>query len=414
MPVAGEPIAVIGLACRFPGAPSLEAFWDLLLEGKSGVSLVPPERWDAASLPVRHGGFLTEVDRFDAEFFGIPPGEAASMDPQQRLLLQVAYHALEHAAIPASKLSGSRTGVFVGVCNNDYARLLGSADAIEMYTSTRNALSVVAGRVSYVWGLQGPSLAVDTSCSSSLVAVHLACQSLRQGECDLALAGGVNLTLALESTLALARLQFLSPSGRCQVFAAGADGFVRGEGCGVVVLKRLNDAIRDGDRVETLIRGSAVNHDGRSGGLTTPNGPAQEKVLHRTLEAADVEPASVQYVEAHGTGTVLGDPIELRALGAVMGRGHTADRPLWVGSVKTNFGHREAAAGIAGLHQGGARGTARRDPAAAALRGAESTYSLVRPAAARFSGGHDLARQRGASSRHQFVRVQRNQRPRRD
>ena len=300
----------------------------------------------------RWGGFVDGIDRFDPQFFGIAPREAAGMDPQQRLLLEVCWEALEHAGEPPDRLHGSNSGVFVGISTNEYVQIhlrRSDAAALDAHAGTGGAVSVAAGRLSYVLGLHGPAMAVDTACSSSLVAVHLACQSLRHRECDLALAGGVNLILAPEGNVILSRARMLSPDGRCKTFDAGADGYVRGEGCGVVVLKRLSDAVAAGDRVLAVIRGTAVNQDGRSGGLTVPNGPAQEALMQHALAAAGVEPADVDYVEAHGTGTSLGDPIEARALGNVFSAGRGPHRPLLIGSVKTNIGHLESAAGIAGL-----------------------------------------------------------------
>ncbi|MBI4616903.1 MAG: SDR family NAD(P)-dependent oxidoreductase, partial [Planctomycetes bacterium] len=355
-----DPIAVVGLGCRFPGGASdPESFWRLLAEGRDAITEVPPDRWDAGAyydpqggpgkMVTRWGGFLSGVDRFDPHFFGIAPKEAASMDPQHRLLLEVAWEALEHAGQPPDRLAGSATGVFVGACWNDYASLFSDLSRIDAYMPTGNALSIAAGRLSYVLGFSGPAIAVDTSCSSSLVAVHLACQSLHSGECRMALAGGVNLILFPTLTVALSALRMMSPDGRCKAFDARANGFVRGEGCGVVVLKRLSNALADGDRVLALVLGTAVNQDGRSSGLTAPNGPAQEAVIRRALEVAGALPAEVGYVEAHGTGTELGDPIEARALGAVLGAGRDREARLLVGSVKTNLGHLEAAAGVAGF-----------------------------------------------------------------
>jgi len=364
-----EPIAVIGMSCRFPGgANDPDSFWQLLHEGRDVISEVPPSRWDVNALYdpnpdapgkmcSRYGGFLegVDVDAFDAQFFRIAPREAMSMDPQQRLLLEVSWEALERAGQPQEVLTGSPTGVFVGIGMNDYSQLqLRSGDLarIDAYTGAGNFLCFAAGRISYLLGLQGPCLALDTACSSSLVAVHLACQSLRSGECRMAIAGGVQLMLSPEATIAISRTRALAPDGRCKTFDSRADGFVRGEGCGVVVLKPLSDAITAGDDVLAVIRGSAVNHDGPSAGLTVPNGPAQEAVIRQALAAARVEPSQVGYIEAHGTGTSLGDPIEMRALGAVLGAGRgakAAGRRFGVGSVKTNFGHLEAAAGMASL-----------------------------------------------------------------
>ena len=324
-------IAVVGMSCRFPGAGDSEAFWRLLERGGDAIAEVPPERWDVEAcydarpatptkMNTRWGGFLQGVDLFDPAAFGISPREAQLMDPQQRLLLEVTWEALEDAGLAADKLSGSRTGVFVGISNSDYARLLyrDSSD-ITAYSATGTCLSIAANRVSYVFDFRGPSLVVDTACSSSLVAVHLACASLRSGEADLAIAGGVNLILTPEGTIAFSQARMMAPDGRCKTFDDQADGYVRGEGCGLVVLKRLPDALRDGDRVLAVIRGSAVNQDGRSAGLTAPNGPAQVAVIRKALASAGVSANEVGYVEAHGTGTPLGDPIELRALGAVFG-----------------------------------------------------------------------------------------------
>ncbi len=359
----GEPIAVVGLGCRFPGAPGPDHFWRLLAAGDDAVGEVPRDRWDVdafydpdpdapGKMYNRWGGFVPDVDRFDAAFFGIAPREAVTLDPQQRLLLEVAWEALEYAGIAPDRLAASSTGVFVGISGSDYGQLLtmsGGPARIDTYYGTGNALSAAAGRLSYVLGLRGPSLAVDTACSSSLVAVHLACQSLLRGECDAALAGGVSLILSPVATVNLCRARMLARDARCKTFDAAADGYVRGEGCGVVVLKRLSDAVRDGDNVLALVRGSAVNQDGRSSGLTAPNGPAQEAVIRAALVAGGIDPTRVSYVEAHGTGTPLGDPIEIQALAAVLGAGRGADRAVAIGSVKTNIGHLEAAAGIAGL-----------------------------------------------------------------
>ncbi|TSC24499.1 type I polyketide synthase [Corallococcus sp. Z5C101001] len=356
-----EPIAIVGMGCRFPGgADTPESFWRLLRDGVDAITEVPPARWpvDAyydpnpetpAAMYTRHGAFIGGVDQFDAPFFGIAPREAAMMDPQQRLLLEVAWEALERGGISPASLSGSRTGVFVGLMNVDYLRLTNRPELVDLYSATGSYPSVAAGRLSYVLGLRGPSLVVDTACSSSLVAVHLACQSLRARECQLALAGGVNLILSPLPYLLECRARMLSPDGRCKTFDASADGFSRGEGCGVIVLKRLSDALADGSPILALIRGSAVNQDGRSSGLTVPMGPAQEEVIRDALANAGVSAADVSLVEAHGTGTPLGDPIELGALGATYGQDRPADQPLLVGSVKTNMGHLESAAGIAGL-----------------------------------------------------------------
>ncbi|WKG11792.1 beta-ketoacyl synthase N-terminal-like domain-containing protein [Nocardia sp. PE-7] len=361
----GEPIAVVGIGCRLPGGvDGPEGLWDLLLGGRSGVDLVPSDRWDVEALfdadpdapgrtYSRHGGFLSDVRGFDAGLFGVSAHEATSMDPQHRLVLETAWEAIEHAGIAPDALRGSATGVFIGMAGGgDYERLGASVrgiEAIDAYVATGNASNFGANRLSYLLGLQGPSLVVDTACSSSLVSVHLAAQSLRSRECDTALAGGVNLLLSPEVTVALSKGRMLSATGQCRTFDAGADGYVRGEGAGVVVLRRLSDAVAAGDRIMCVIRGSAVNQDGRSSGLTAPSMVAQQLVVQKALAAAGVAPAEVGYVEAHGTGTPLGDPIEVRALGAVLGAGREPERPVRLGSVKTNIGHLEAAAGIAGF-----------------------------------------------------------------
>ncbi len=360
-PAIAEPIAIIGIGCRFPGADNAHAFWQLLRDGVDTIREVPAERFNVndyfASDPAapgkmvtRWGGFIAQVDRFDAPFFGISPREASRMDPQQRLLLEVAAEALEDAGQPRERLAGSATGVFIGISNNDYGRLqLGDFKRIDAYAGTGNALSIAANRISYVFDLRGPSLAIDTACSSSLVAVHQACDSLRRGESALALAGGVNLILSPAITINFSKAGAMAPDGRCKSFDARADGYVRGEGAGVVVLKPLGRALADGAPIYAVIRGSAVNQDGRSNGLMAPNPRAQEAVLREAYRRAGVSPGDVQYVEAHGTGTLLGDPIEANALGAVLGIDRDPGRPCALGSVKTNIGHLEAAAGIAGL-----------------------------------------------------------------
>jgi acyl transferase domain-containing protein len=296
-----EPIAVVGMACRLPGAQNPDGYWALLREGREAIREVPADRWDidawydpdpdvAAHMACRAGGFLDRVDGFDAAFFGISPREALTMDPQQRLLLEVSWEALEHAGISPALLAGSASGVFIGVCNSDhYLRVIErGAAAIDAYLASGNAPSVVAGRVAYVLGLHGPALAIDTACSSSLIAIHAACQSLRSGQTRLALAGGVNIMCSPQTTIALSRAHMLAPDGRCKTFDAAADGFARGEGCGVLVLKRLADAEADGDRILAIVRGIASNQDGRSGGLTVPNGPAQEAVIRAALADAEL------------------------------------------------------------------------------------------------------------------------------
>ncbi|MDF5733358.1 MAG: type I polyketide synthase, partial [Rhizonema sp. PD38] len=359
-----EPIAIIGMGCRFPGkVKNPQAYWDLLCNGVDAITEIPSERWDInryyhpnpdapGKMYVRSGGFIDQVDEFDPEFFGISPREAEAMDPQQRLLLEVAWEALENAGLAPESLKGSSTGVFVGIGSDDYSRLSvnsGDLNRIDAYSSLGNARSIAVGRLAYVLGLQGPTMQLDTSCSSSLLGIHLACRSLRAGESNLALAGGVNLMLSPVMSVSFCKLKALAPDGRCKTFDATADGYSRGEGCGIVVLKRLSEAIADGDHILALIRGSAVNHDGKSNGLTAPNGLAQERLIRQALSDARVEPTQIQYVEAHGTGTSLGDPIEVLALGKVLGQGRSASETLAVGSVKTNFGHLEAAAGVASL-----------------------------------------------------------------
>jgi phthiocerol/phenolphthiocerol synthesis type-I polyketide synthase D len=357
-----ESIAVIGLGCRFPGdIVGPEALWQFLCEGRSAVGEVPLDRWApfgsgsaeaeaALSGTTRWGSFLTEIDAFDADFFEISPREAVRMDPQQRLLLEVAWEALEHAGLPADSLRRTQTGVFVGACLAEYgAMATADLSQVDAWSGTGGALSVIANRVSYFFDLRGPSVTVDTACSSSLVAVHLACQSLRAGDSNLTLVAGVNLMLSPVVTRSFDQAEAMSPTGQCHAFDAAADGFVRGEGCGVAVLKRLSDALRDGDRVLAVVRGSAVNQDGRSNGLMAPNPAAQMAVLRAALSNAGVAPQEVDYVEAHGTGTLLGDPIEARALGTVLGRARPQSVPLLIGAVKSNLGHLEAAAGIAGF-----------------------------------------------------------------
>lgn len=361
---AREPIAVIGLGCRVPGnAHDSDSFWRIMRDGIDAISTLPADRFDIDDLydpdteapgriSTREGGFIGTVDGFDPGFFGIAPREAQGMDPQQRLLLEVSWEALEHAGQAPDRLEHSSTGVYVGACGSDYTYLqLETRDRslLDAHFTSGMAHSVFSGRISYLLGLQGPSLTIDTACSSSLVAVHLACQALRAGECRMALAGGVNLILGPDIFIALSHSRMLAPDGRCKTFDAAADGFARGEGCGVVVLKRLSDARADGDRILAVIRGSAVNQDGPSSGLTAPNGPAQEAVIREALKRANIAPREVGFVEAHGTGTQLGDPLEVHALGAVFGPDRNTSPPLWIGSAKTNLGHLEAAAGITGL-----------------------------------------------------------------
>jgi amino acid adenylation domain-containing protein len=358
----GSEIAIIGMGCRFPGeVQTPEVYWRLLEEGRDAIRPLPEGRWDLEALAaagisiesmpqILAGGFLAEVRDFDAAFFGISPREALAMDPQQRLLLEVSHEALEDADLAPFRLRGSDTGIFVGISSADYAQRLSMVERLRIggYLGTGNAQSTAAGRLSFLYGFQGPCMAVDTACSSSLVAVHLACRSLRSGECGLALAGGVNLMLSPETSIFLARAGALAPDSRCKTFDEAADGYVRSEGCGMVVLKRLADAKTDGDRIWAVIRGSAINHDGRTSGFTVPNGRAQQTVIRQAMADAGVTPDQLSFLETHGTGTQLGDPIEVHALGELFGatpRSH----PLFLGAVKSNIGHLEAAAGIAGL-----------------------------------------------------------------
>ncbi|MFF3518736.1 beta-ketoacyl synthase N-terminal-like domain-containing protein, partial [Streptomyces sp. NPDC002573] len=354
-----EEIAIVGMSCRFPSANGTAEFWRLLREGTDAITEVPPDRWDmsglydpdpaaAGKLYTRYGGFVDGVDRFDPLFFGISPKEAARLDPQHRMLLEVSWEALEDAGHAPRTLRGSRTGVYVGIAENDYARLVEEAAGtrLEHYDATGTGFCFASGRLSHVLGLQGPNMAMDTGCSSSLVALHQAVSALRLGECDLALAGGVHLRLSPTTSLSLARTGALAPDGRCKTFDARADGFGRSEGCGIVVLKRLSDARRDGDTVLAVVRGSAVNHDGPASGFTVPNQSAQISLIRDALANADVAPDEVSFVETHGTGTALGDPIEVGALAAVFGR---SPHPVLLGAVKSNIGHTEGAAGIAGV-----------------------------------------------------------------
>src|SRR6202048_2445736 len=355
--------AIVGYAVRVPGAADADEFWDVLRQGRDAVSEVPRERWDveeffdpdpeaSGKIVTRRAGFIDDVTGFDAQFFGVSAREVRLMDPQHRLLLETAWRAVEHSGTAPTALANTNTGVFMGLSTHDYLGMVSdelSYAEIEAYVAIGTAAAAGAGRISYRLGLQGPAVTVDTACSSSLVAIHQACQALRLGECDTALAGGANALLSPATMITFSQARMLAPDGRCKTFDAAADGYVRGEGCGVIVIKRLEDAIRDGDRIRAVIRGSAINQDGASGGLTVPNGVAQQRVIADALKRADLEPSEGGYLEAHGTGTSLGDPIEAQAAGAVLGAGRDPSRPLLIGSAKTNIGHLEAAAGIAGV-----------------------------------------------------------------
>ncbi len=369
IPVAGtgavgttdDPIAVIGMGCRFPGEADTPAqFWENLTNGVCSITEVPGHRWNMdnytgsgpesrGKISSKYGGFIKGIDQFDASFFKISPIEARGMDPQQRLLLEVTWEALENSGLNIPGLEGSRTGVFVGMCSTDYLRLCRESGSQESYAISGSMLATASGRISYIFGFQGPNFSIDTACSSSLVAVHQAVRALRNGECNMALAGGVNILLAPENSVGLSAFNVMAEDGKCKTFDASADGYGRAEGCGMVVLKRLSDAQRDNDPILALVAGSAVNHDGKSSGLTVPSAVAQEQLIGDALRDAGVEPAAVDYIEAHGTGTKLGDPQEVHALSNAFAEKTETDEKLLIGSVKTNIGHLESAAGVAGL-----------------------------------------------------------------
>jgi acyl transferase domain-containing protein/acyl carrier protein len=363
-PQRRDGIAIVGIGCRFPGDTNSPAeLWALLRDSVDAITEVPADRWRVGSFYhpdpsrpgktySRWGGFIKHIEEFDAQFFGISPREAARADPQQRLLLEVAYEALEDAGFPPEKIAGSNAGVFVGISSCEYSTMqISQSDrsTIDAYTNIGSALSIAANRISYFFDLHGPSIAVDTACSSSLVAIHEACQRIWSGECDLALAGGVNSLLRPESTIGFSKASMLAHDGRCKSFAAGADGYSRAEGCGVIVLKSLSKAKADGDSIYAVIRGTAVNQDGRTPGISVPNGAAQEAILRTVLRQSGIAAKNVQYVEAHGTGTTVGDPIEATAIGSVLGRGRAAGSPCLIGSIKSNIGHLEAGSGVAGI-----------------------------------------------------------------
>ncbi len=359
--VSLESVAIVGIGCRYPGgADTPDAFWQMIREGVDSVTEVPRSRWDVNPIydpdphapnktNTRWGGFLDQIDQFDPQFFGMAPREVATMDPQQRLLLEVTWEALEDAGQVPEALRGSRTGVFIGIGTHDYSIMLWQQPVNDPYATTGTGNCIAANRISYLFDFKGPSLAVDTACSSSLVAIHLACQSLWTGESEMAIAGGVNVLLLPTVTAGFSKGGFMSGDGRCKSFDASADGYVRSEGAGVVVLKPLSKALADGDPVYAVIRGSAVNQDGFSQGMAAPNPEAQTAVLREAYRLAQVDPATVNYIEAHGTGTKLGDPIEAQALGAVLSAGRGLEQACPIGSVKTNFGHTETAAGVAGV-----------------------------------------------------------------
>ena len=365
MSETGQPVAIVGMACRFPGAPDIPSFWRLLEAGENAVTEADPGSGDGrfgrifADVEVqnescRFGAFITDIDQFDESFFRISPVEAELLDPQQRMMLETSWQALEDAGIDPDRLKGSRTGVYAGISNDEYRMLVVERDkpadaASCLYALSGTNLNGAAGRVAFVLGLMGPVKAVDAACASSLVSVHDAVADLQQGKADLAIAGGVQALLNGRIYELRADAMMLSPEGQCKTFDASADGYVRGEGCGIVILKRLSDAEADGDRIWGVIRGSAVNHGGASSGLTVPHTPALIQVIEQALAQAGIPASEVDYLEAHGTGTSVGDPIEIDAVAAVYSEGREADHPLLTGSVKTNIGHLESAAGVAGL-----------------------------------------------------------------
>lgn len=365
LPIDREPLAIVGIGCRFPGgADSAQAFWRLLCDEVDATGDVPASRWDAAryhdpnpakmgKVVTRRGGFLSEIDQFDPQFFGISPREAHSLDPQQRLLLEATWEAFEDGGIPADRLAGTDVGVFIGGFTLDYQLLQNQGRSsryrFKAHSATGMMMTMLANRISHAFDFRGPSMTIDTACSSSLVAVHLAAQSIWNGECAVALAGGVNIMGGPNTAIAESRSGFLSPEGRSKAFSDSADGYARGEGGAVVIIKSLAQALTDGDDVYAQILGTAVSQDGHTDGITVPREEAQEAAIRTALRRAGVTPTQVGYVEAHGTGTPVGDPIEMRALAHALTSDRSATQPLLIGSVKTNIGHLEAGAGVAGL-----------------------------------------------------------------
>ena len=421
----GEPVAIVGIGCRFPGADGPDAFWRLLADGVDAIREVPPERWSLDDLydenpaapgkmNTRWGGFLANVDRFDAAFFGISPREAAHIDPQQRLLMEVAWEALEDAGLAPEKLAGQPVGVFVGMSSYDYAgqQMLRFHEIRDGYSNTGGALSIGANRLSYLFDFRGPSLVIDTACSSSLVAAFYACQSLKRGESRVALAGGVNLILSPAITIGFSKLQAMAPDGRCKAFDARANGYVRGEGAGIVVLKPLASALSDGDRIHAVIRGGSINQDGRTNGLTAPNGLSQEALLREALSNAGIRPSEIQCVEAHGTGTALGDPSSSTRSVPCCHRHRSKGCALCCG-----LGEDERRASGGGRrrcrsHQAGVVARATSVAAEPSLRKTQSICSIRPTAASRCHRSRALARRLWTGPRwDQLVRLRRHKRP---
>ena len=401
------------MSCRLPGGvTNPEELWDLLERGGDGIIDVPKDRWDAEAVYdpdpdargksyCRKGGFVNPIDLFDAPFFGVSPREARALDPAQRLMLECTWEAFEQAGYSIDQLRGSQTGVFVGIgkgYHEYFVELAGGLSDLDGYFGTGSAGSTMSGRLSYVLGLEGPTMTVDTACSSSLVTTHLACSALRQGECDLAVAAGVTLMLAPDLHVEFSRLRGMSPDGRCKSFSSTADGTGWSEGAAVVVLKSLSDAQRDGDSILAILRGTAVNHAGHSASLTTPSGPAQQRVIRQALDMAGLMPGDIDYLEAHGTGTKLGDPIEATALAAVFGGSRSGDQPLWVGSIKSNLGSHASRSGFGWRDQDHPGDAARQAAANPACGRAKSFRGLAGCADGVGAGGTALGGERPASS----------------